>query len=607
MRRRVIVRAVVATGLVSSFGSVLPSASATEGSLYREAVSSDGGVVASVSQQAGEVGVRILDRGGNAVDAAVATTLAVGVTRPDLCGIGGGGFLAYRSAGGDVATLDFREEAPAKITPDAYQGAGIYRSFTGHKTVGSPGTVAGMAKAARRFGTMPLAKLIRPARRLAANGVVVTEDLSASMAANSERLRLFPASARIYLVGGSAPYPPGSTLVQKGYGRSLRLIERRGPRAFYRGRIARLIVRDMKENAGRYPGDDGLMRRRDLRRYEAKWRRPLRASYRGHRIVAVGPPTSGGLLAVEMFNILKNFDVPSFEPFGADRLHYTAEAQKIAWADRDAYVADPDHANVPTRLLASEAYAAQRAEEIEPDQAKDYEPAQRPDRPTPAPGYDQPGAHHTTHVSVVDGDGNAVSVTCTVEFLFGSAVVAPGAGFILNNQLTDFSAPGTANEPEPGKRPRSSTTQLIIARRGRPVAVLGGAGGPRIPMGVIMTGQNVMDFGLDLAHAIDAERLNEPTCCNMSLEDLRVGPETQLELETRGHQIVREGEYGPTPIVQAAGVDLETGRQQAVSDPRGEWGSDGQRKKDRRAGAVVGALSLLAALGLLVRHPAKNR
>ncbi|HYP24955.1 MAG TPA: gamma-glutamyltransferase [Actinomycetota bacterium] len=587
---------VIAVVAASTFP--LHAASATEGSNFREAVSSNGGVVASVSAQAGEVGVRILDRGGNAVDAAVATTLAVGVTRPDLCGIGGGGFLAYRGADGEVATLDFREEAPRAITSDAYQGTGIYRSFTGHKTVGAPGTVAGMAKVAKRFGTMPLAALVRPARRLAARGVVVTEDLSASMGANSERLRLFPASARIYLVEGTAPYPPGSTLEQKGYARSLRLIEERGPRAFYRGRIARLIVRDMKENAGAYPGDDGLMRRGDLRRYRAKWRRPLQTTYRGHRVLAVGPPTSGGLLAIEMFNILKNFDVPSFEPFGADRLHYTAEAQKIAWADRDAYVADPDHADVPTSLLASEAYAAQRAEEIDRDQAKDYEPAGRPGKPTPAPGYDQPGAHHTTHVSVVDKDGNAVSVTCTVEFLFGSAVVAPGAGFILNNQLTDFSAPGTANEPEPGKRPRSSTTQLIVSKRGRPVAVLGGAGGPRIPMGVIMTGQNVMDFGLDLAHAIDAERLNEPTCCQMTLEDLRVGPETQLELERRGHRIVREGEYGGTPIVQAAGVNLETGKQEAVSDPRGEWGSAGQEKSRGAAAVALGALSLLAGLGL---------
>lgn len=582
--------------------SIPAAASATEGSRFRKAVSSNGGTVASVSAQAGRVGVRILDRGGNAVDAAVATTFAVGVTRPDLCGIGGGGFLAYRGAGGRVATLDFREEAPAKITPDAYQGAGIYRSFTGHKTIGAPGTVAGMAKVARRFGTMPLARLIRPARKLAAKGVLVTEDLSTSIAANSERLRLFPASARIYLVEGTAPYPPGSTLVQKGYARSLRSIEKRGPRAFYRGRIARLIVHDMKENAGRYPGDDGLMRRRDLRRYRAKWRTPLQTDYRGHRVLAVGPPTSGGLLAIEMLNILKTFDVPSFEPFGADRLHYTAEAQKIAWADRDAYVADPDHTDVPTALLASEEYAAERAQEIERDQAKDYEPADRPG-PSPAPGYDQPGAHHTTHVSVVDADGNAVSVTCTVEFLFGSAVVAPGAGFILNNQLTDFSAPGTANEPEPGKRPRSSTTQLIVTRDGDPVAVLGGAGGPRIPMGVIMTAQNVMDFGLDLAHAIDAERLNEPTCCRMTLEDLRVPADVQLELEERGHQIVREGEYGATPIVQAAGVDPKTGRQQAVSDPRGEWGSKGQRNGGRSAGIVLGALCLVAAAALRRRAP----
>ncbi len=591
-------RSLVTIALIGASAMPVASASATEGTAYREATSSNGGVVATVSAQAGRIGVRILDRGGTAVDAAIATVFAVGVTRPDLCGIGGGGFLAYRSADGKVATLDFREEAPATITADAYQGAGIYRSFTGHKTVGAPGTVAGMAKTARRFGTMPLRKLIRPAQRLAAGGVVVTEELSTSMAANSERLRLFPASARIYLVGGTVPYPPGSTLVQKGYARSLRRIAERGPRAFYRGRIAGLIVRDMKRNSGRYPGDEGLMRRGALRRYRAKWRSPLQTDYRGHRVLAVGPPTSGGLLAIEMFNILKNFDVPSFAPFGADRLHYTAEAQKIAWADRDAYVADPDHTDVPTELLASEGYAAERAKEIEKDQAKDYEPAERPGRSTPAPGGDQPGAHHTTHVSVVDKDGNAVSVTCTVEFLFGSAVVAPGAGFILNNQLTDFSSPGTANEPEPGKRPRSSTTQLIITRRGRPVAVLGGAGGPRIPMGVIMTGQNVMDFGLDLAHAIDAERLNEPTCCAMSLEDIRVGPETQAELQGRGHRIVREGEYGPSPIVQAAGVNLESGKQEAVSDPRGESGSRGQKKSGPAAVIVLGAVSLITALGV---------
>ncbi|HEV2755012.1 MAG TPA: gamma-glutamyltransferase [Actinomycetota bacterium] len=596
MQRRAIGRAVVALAVAAPVLPILP-ASATEGTAFREATSSDGGVVATVSEQAGRVGVRVLDRGGNAVDAAIATVFAVGVTRPDLCGIGGGGFLAYRSAGERVATLDFREEAPAKITPDAYQGTGIYRSFSGHKTIGVPGTVAGMAKTARRFGTMPLAQLVRPAERLAAKGVVVTEELSTSMAANSERLRLFPAAARIYLVGGAAPYPPGSTLVQKGYARTLGRIAKQGPRSFYRGRTARLIVRDMKRNSGQYPGDDGLMRRGDLRRYRAKWRTPLETDYRGHDVLAVGPPTSGGLVAIEMFNVLKNFDVPSFEPFGADRLHYTAEAQKIAWADRDAYVADPDHTDVPTNLLASEEYAAQRAEEIEADQAKDYEPAERPGRRTPAPGYDEPGSHHTTHVSVVDADGNAVSVTCTVEFLFGSAVVAPGAGFILNNQLTDFSAPGTANEPEPGKRPRSSTTQLIITKAGRPVAVLGGAGGPRIPMGVIMTGQNVMDFGLDLAHAIDAERLNEPTCCAMTLEDVRVSPATQAELQARGHQIVREGEYGGSPIVQAAGVNLATGKQEAVSDPRGESGSRGQKGNEGAAGALLGALVLLAAAG----------
>ena len=513
------------------------------------------------------------------MDAAVATIFAVGVTRPDLCGIGGGGFLAYRGAEGKTATLDFRETAPQRMKPDAFQGAGIYRSFSGHKTIGVPGTVAGMAKATRRFGSMPLRRLIKPAEKLARDGVVVTEELSASMAANASRLRLFPAAARIYLVEGTAPYPPGSVLVQKGYANSLRRIANSGPRAFYRGRIADLIVRDMKTNAGAYPGDDGLMRKGDIKAYKAKWRRPLRTSYRGYKVLAVGPPTSGGLLAVEMFNIMRNFRMQRFAPFKANRLHYTAEAQKIAWADRDAYVGDPDFTKVPTRMLASKRYGTKRSKEIERDQAKDYEPGNRPGVTPKPPGRDEPGAHHTTHVSVVDKEGNAVSVTCTVEFLFGSAVVAPRAGFILNNQLTDFSAPGTANQPKGGKRPRSSTTQLIITKKGEPVAVLGGAGGPRIPMGVIMTAQNVMDYGLDPSHAIDAERLDEPTCCRMSLEDVRVPAETKAELEARGHQIAPEGEYAARPIVQAAGTNLKNKRHIAVSDPRGEDGSLGQRRK----------------------------
>ena len=472
--------------------------------------------------------------------------------------------------------MDFRETAPQRIKADAFQGAGIYRSFTGHKTVGVPGTVAGMAKAAKRFGSMRLSKLVAPAERLARKGVRVTEELSTSMAANAPRLRMFPAAARIYLIEGSAPYSPGSTLVQKGYAHSLRRIARNGPNAFYKGRIAELIAQDMKKNAGAYPGDNGLMRRSDIKAYKAKWRRPLRTRYRGYKVLAVGPPTSGGLLAVEMFNIMKNFRMPRFAPFGANRLHYTAEAQKIAWADRDAYVADPDFVNVPTRMLASKSYGARRSKNIKKGEAKSYKPGKRPGLSTPPPGEDAPGASHTTHVSVVDKHGNAVSVTCTVEFLFGSAVVSPRTGFILNNQLTDFTAPGTANKPEGGKRPRSSTTQLIVSKKGEPVAVLGGAGGPRIPMGVIMTAQNLMDYGFDLAHAIDAERLNEPTCCQMSLEDTRVEPQTKAELEERGHQIVPEGEYAARPIVQAAGTKLKNRRHQSVSDPRGEDGASGQ-------------------------------
>ncbi|HYN35355.1 MAG TPA: gamma-glutamyltransferase [Actinomycetota bacterium] len=269
------IRTLLVTGVVVATLVVPLGATAHKGTRYRRTVSSRGGVVASVSKQAGRVGVRILNHGGNAVDAAIPTIFAVGVTRPDLCGIGGGGFLAYRGADGEEATLDFRETAPERIKADAFQGAGIYRSFAGHKTIGVPGTVAGMAKTATRFGTMNLARLIAPAERLARKGVSVTEELSTSMAANVERLRMFPAAARIYLIEGAAPYPPGSTLIQKGYAHSLRRISNNGPRAFYKGRIAKLIARDMRRNAGQYPGDNGLMKMSDIKAYKAKWRRPI--------------------------------------------------------------------------------------------------------------------------------------------------------------------------------------------------------------------------------------------------------------------------------------------------------------------------------------------
>jgi gamma-glutamyltranspeptidase/glutathione hydrolase len=549
-------------------------AAATRGPRFRPAVRSEGGMIATESMPAARVGRRILRDGGNAIDAAVAAVFAIGVSRPQSCGIGGGGFLVYRGADGVTASLDFRETAPLAFTPHVFGGSGIFEEFSGHRTVGVPGVVDGMWEALRRFGTIPWSDAIEPAERLAFDGVPVTRSLHAEMVDNRARLALFPAAARIYLRRGR-PYPVGATLVQRAYGRSLRALRVRGPRSFYEGRIARRIVADMRRS-GDYPGDRGLLRARDLAAYDARWRAPLRGGYRGHEITAMPPPTSGGIAVIEMLNILEGFDIARLGHSSADHFHLMAEAQKIAWADRNEYVADPDFVDVPTHRLTSTEYASRRRAEIDPARAKKYEPGDV--------GTEPQGS--TTHLSVIDGKGNAVAVTCTIEQPFGSAVVAPGTGFLLNNEMTDFDDPGTANEPEGGKRPRSSMSPTIVSREGRPVVVVGGAGGPLIIMGVVHVIINVVDFDMGIARAVDAERhdaqltVTEPGF-PLLLEDGRVPARVEIELERRGHDITTlddifrpEDDYALLPRIQVAA--WSRGSTLGVSDPRTEWGTLGE-------------------------------
>lgn len=558
-------------GVAILISTLLTPAKASQGTRYRDPVRSEGGAVATIHPLAGEAAIEILDAGGNAIDAAVAAVFAIGVTRPDMCGIGGGGFLVYRSAAGKTAALDFREMAPLMYT----FSTGRPTFGTGHNVVGVPGTVAGMSSALERYGSMSLAEVIAPAEEIARNGFAVTPELSLGMALNANRLRLFPASAKVYLLGGQLPYPPGAILIQEDYADSLALIAGHGPAAFYEGRIARLIAKDMS-NSGSYAAEPGTLRRRDLANYLPVWRRPLTTTYRGHEIVAMPPPTSGGIAVIEILNILAGFDLAKAGQSSADHFHYLAEAQKIGWADRNEYVGDPDFVDVPIGRLTSKEYAAKRRKEIEQDSVGSYGPGRFSTSDRPSADNDRT-ASHTTHVSVVDDDGNAVAVTCTIEQTFGSAVVAPGTGFLLNNQLTDFSGPGTANEPHPLKRPRSSTSPTIVVHKGAPVLVVGGAGGPCIIMGVLQSVVNLVDFGLDIARAVDAERV-DARCSGETLrmEDLRVPREVQAELEDRGHAISRQGEYAGGPIVEVVGLDPETNEAMAFSDPRSEWGAAGQ-------------------------------
>jgi gamma-glutamyltranspeptidase / glutathione hydrolase len=557
-----------ATGLAAA------PAPATPGSRLRPAVHGRLGVVATESPAAGRIGRRVLASGGNAVDAAVATVFALNVARPQSCGVGGGGFAVYRRVGGRAATVDFRERAPFRFTPRTLVPPGLHKSFTGHLTVGVPGTVAGMDLLLRRYGTRTLAQSIGPAASLAARGVRVTHSLSASMAANAARLRLFPAAAAQYLRRGRA-YPPGSILRQPALARTLGLIARHGPGAFYRGVIAGAIVADMR-TARRRPGDAARLALADLAAYRARLRPALAGRYRGDTVITVPPPSSGGTTLLEILNILSGFDLHALGPSSVDTLHLLAEAQKLAWADRDAYVADPDRIRVPVRGLISPSYAAQRRAQIDPGRAQAYGPG-RPGTAAPprASGADASPRGSTTHVSIIDRFGNAIALTCTIEQEFGSTVVAPGTGFLLNNELTDFGPPGTANQPGPGKRPRSSMAPTILLHGRTPILVTGAAGGARIIMGVVEAVVGVVDFGRDLAQAVDAERIDE-TGGLMTIEDARVPPEVLAGLVARGHVLVRVGEYDVRPRVQAAGVSLRGGLRGAVSDPRADDGSFAQ-------------------------------
>jgi gamma-glutamyltranspeptidase/glutathione hydrolase len=560
----------LAVAICGLLALVPTTSTATEGSRFHPGVTSPTGVVATESPQAAAVGRDVLEHGGNAIDAAVSTVFALGVARPQSCGIGGGGFMVYRDHNGSVATLDFRETAPAAIRNDTFTGPGLYQTFTGHTTVGVPGVVAGMNAALKRFGTISLRRAIAPAEQLAQNGITVLPSLADSIAANENRIKLFPATAAQYLHDDGTPYAAGETLRQPDMARSLQRIMDDGPSAFYAGKIAHQIVDDMQ--APKLEGEQGLMTLDDLKAYRAKWRTPLIGSYRGREIDAMPPPTSGGTAILEMLNVLEGFDLAGAGMSSADADYWIAEAQRIAWADRNAYLGDPDFVSIPPQLT-DKSYAAQRRAEIDPAQTHAYAPGSFP----AAAGAETNPNGSTTQMEAIDSKGNTVSLTCTIEQEFGSAVVAPHTGFLLNNELTDFSGPGTANEAAPHKRPRSSMSPTIVAQGGVPILATGGAGGSRIIMGALETIFDVVDFGQDLPHAVDAERFDDQGSSTLEIEDARVDPAVLAELENRGYTLSRKGEYNIRPRVQLAGIDPLTGLRTAVSDSRSDQGSLAQR------------------------------
>jgi gamma-glutamyltranspeptidase/glutathione hydrolase len=525
--------------------------------------------VASVHPRASEIGAAILRRGGNAVDAAVAVGFALAVVHPSAGNIGGGGFMVIRLADGSVYTLDYREAAPARATRDMYLdslGHLTDRSVTGHLAAGVPGSVAGLAEAQRRFGRLSLAEVVEPAIRLARDGFALDESRSRSLGYAVQRLARFEGSRRQFLLAdGSAP-SVGTLFVQPDLARTLQAVADSGPRVFYEGYVADLIVAEMARGGG-------IMSKDDLAAYRAIWREPVTSAYRGYTIYSMPPSSSGGVTMTEILNMLEGVDpLPDFGSAG--QVHLMAEAMRRAFTDRNHFLGDPAYVRMPLDLLLSKSYASAQRATIDPARA------------TPSaqlvPGRKE--GDHTTHYSVVDAEGAAVSVTTTINSGYGCAVTVEGAGFLLNNEMDDFTgAPGQpnqyglvqgeANAIQPGKRMLSAMTpSIVLDPDGRLLMVVGTPGGPTIITTVTQVISNVIDHGMTLAEAVAAPRIHHQALPDqIYFERGGLRPEVVAQLESMGHTLRRRGGYSG----EVAGImRVETGWV-GVADPRSGGGAAG--------------------------------
>jgi gamma-glutamyltranspeptidase/glutathione hydrolase len=524
-------------------------------------------MVVTTDDFATEIGVDVLRAGGNAVDAAVAVHFALAVVNPAAGNIGGGGFMVARLADDTFAALDFRERAPLAATRDMFLdslGNLTDRSLVGHLASGVPGSVMGMWEAHRRYGTLRWAELVQPAVELA-EGFVVTERLFNWLNDGLVReLAAFPASAAQFLPRGGEPPLLGDTLRQPDLARTLERIRDRGPEGFYAGETADLIVAEMERGGG-------IITHEDLASYEAAWREPVSFSYRGHTVLSMPPSSSGGATMAEIANILERWDLHALGFQSPEVIHLYAEAWKRAYADRNQYLADPDFVDVPLERMTSPAYADERAAEISLTSATPSEDV--------APGLEPARAESTstTHYSIVDALGNAVAITTTLNSWYGSRVTVAGAGFLLNNEMDDFSAlPGAPNQfglvqgeqnaVEPGKRMLSAMTPtIVLGQDGSVRMVTGTPGGSTIITTVFQTLSNVLDFGMGVVQAVNAPRVHHQHLPDEILyERGGLGRATVTALEALGHTVVERG--GHSGDVQM--IVVEDTLITAWSDPR---------------------------------------
>ena len=538
-------------------------------------------MVATVHPEASKVGVAILQQGGNAIDAAVALGFALAVVYPEAGNIGGGGFLLFRRADGEVHFVDYREKAPAKATANMYldsQGNVIPDLSTiGYKAIGVPGSVAGMVYAQKHWGKLTLKQVMEPAIRLARDGFVL--DYDEANAFRDSQLAEFPESHRIFQREGEY-YQQGDIFKQPELARTLQRIAD-DPDDFYHGSLAKELAASIEKGGGLITADD-------LAQYQVKERQPIHGTYRGYEIISAPPPSSGGIALVEMLNILEGYDLTKQGDRSAQSIHLTAEAFQRAFFDRAEFLGDPDYSKIPVAQLIDKRYGNAWRETIPLRQATPSADLRRPSvfsqLDSYASSHPQPKGvrepDHTTHYSVVDPEGNAVSVTTTLNDGFGSRVTAEGLGFLLNDEMDDFSSKpgvpnlygllqGPANAIGPGKRPLSAMTPTIVLKNGKLFLVLGSPGGPTIITTVANILMGVIDYGLNIEQAVNAPRFHDQWMPDeILMESVGFSPDTIGILERMGHKIkMAHGYWGDAECVA---VDDKTGELLGASDGRND-------------------------------------
>ncbi|WP_289000422.1 gamma-glutamyltransferase [uncultured Psychrobacter sp.] len=550
----------------------------TEQAIYSEdaihhPVWAKNGMVATQEALASDIGLQILKDGGNAVDAGVAVGFALAVTLPRAGNIGGGGFMMiYDAEQGETVALDYREKAPSSASRDMYlddEGNAVSDLSRFHGlAVGVPGTVAGLLKALEDHGTMSREQVMAPAIALAEDGIEVTAGLSESLEALSDRLQKWPSTKKVFFKPDGSAYQPGERLYQPELARSLKLIATQGADGFYKGETARSIVKAVND-AG------GSMSLQDLANYEAIARTPVTGDYRGYEIVSMPPPSSGGIHIVQILNILEGYPLKDYGHNSAQTIHLMAEAMQLAYADRAEYLGDSDFIDVPASGLTSQAYADQLRTLIDPGKAT---PASTIKANNPLP-YE---SDQTTHFSIVDKDGNAIANTYTLNFSYGTGLVADGTGILLNNEMDDFSAkPGTpngygllggeANSVEANKRPLSSMSPTLVFKDDKPYIVTGSPGGSRIITTVTQIISNVIDHEMNIAEATHAPRIHDQWLPDEIRVEKALNIDTIKKLESMGHTVSPKAAMGST--------------QSIMITPNGVYGSSDPRIVDA---AVVG-------------------